>query len=165
MGLDHGISIRKRGRGKSKYKSVLDMRKCNQIHGWFLRNCIFREYDDPREWNGDYFQIFKQDIIDLYNDINYVLDNSELVDGRVQVCKIPKRFLFWTYWRAEYEPGKVIKNPKVAKEVLPTTDGFYFGRLEYDGLYYEQLEYVKKGLEKLKDIDEEEYAIYYWGWW
>lgn len=165
MGLDHAILIKKRGKGNSKFKEVVSMRKCNQIHGWFLRNVISREYEDPSQWTGEYFQVFKEDIDRLYSDICYVLDNSELVPGRVKVGERCKKFLWWTYWRGEYEPGMVIKNPKVAKKVLPTTEGFFFGKYEYDEDYYNQLVNVKKELEKLKDLDYEEYSVYYWGWW
>ena len=35
-------------------------------------------------------------------------------------------------WKDIIEPGKVVINTTVAKELLPTTCGFFFGSTDYD---------------------------------
>ena len=50
------------------------------------------------------------------------------------------------------EDGKVIANPSVAQELLPTQDGFFFGNTDYDAWY---LDDVKETAEMLKLILEE----------
>jgi len=43
--------------------------------------------------------------------------------------------------------GKIIKDPTVAQELLPTTEGFFFGGTDYDQYYYQDLVDTKKILE------------------
>ncbi len=43
----------------------------------------------------------------------------------------------------------VEKNPQMAKEILPTRPGFFFGSLQYDETYFEKLKSTKKQLKKV----------------
>jgi len=59
---------------------------------------------------------------------------------------------------------KVLKNPELAEEILPTHSGFFFGSLEYDQWYFEDLKAVEEELsEALKDRREHHYI--YHAWW
>lgn len=56
---------------------------------------------------------------------------------------------------------KVLAEPSLAEELLPTCDGFCFGSTEYDEYYFQDL---RDTIEQLKDIDPEcyyEYQVWY----
>ncbi len=59
----------------------------------------------------------------------------------------------------------VISNPNQAKEILPTTKGFFFGSQEYDEWYFEDLQYtvkvIKKVLSVIKKLDKAPNNILY----
>ncbi|MBO7615009.1 MAG: hypothetical protein J6T15_04875 [Bacilli bacterium] len=166
MGLDHGIYIKKIGKGNNKFKDVAYFRKCNQVHGWFLRNCVSREFKDPNEWCGSMVKIEKQDLESLLQDIEKVLEVSKLKKGKVIVDYDYKMILGHKYKRPVKMEGSVIKNPKTAKKLLPCCKGFFFGSYNYDDFYLDQLYDVKMQLiEILKTVDFNKYNAYYWGWW
>lgn len=61
---------------------------------------------------------------------------------------------------------KVVKNPKLASELMPTSDGFFFGSTEYDKWYFEQLEETMDGLQRIFDTtDFDTEVIEYTEWW
>lgn len=129
-------------------------RKANAIHGWFVTNVQEGE-DDCKEYYVDEDQL--QELLDT---VNKVLENSELVDGKVHTGT--------SYQNGEkieqFEDGKVIKDPTTAKELLPTTEGFFFGGTEYDEYYYQGLVDTKKIIEDaLKNESGGEY--YYQANW
>ena len=48
--------------------------------------------------------------------------------------------------------GKIVKNPQVAKKLLPTTSGFFFGSTDYDEMYLQDLEsFVKQADNIIKE--------------
>lgn len=60
----------------------------------------------------------------------------------------------------------VIKNHSEAEELLPTTQGFFFGSDEYDEGYYASLSHTVEILEKaLKETDFEKEIIFYRASW
>jgi hypothetical protein len=79
-----------------------------------------------------------------------------------------------TTWKAgdpepveQREPGKVIRNSRVAARLLPTFDGPFFGCLEYDEDYLNGVISTRDWIvSMLKDRDEGvPGAIYYSAWW
>jgi len=58
---------------------------------------------------------------------------------------------------------KVLKNENLAKKLLPTTEGFFFGQTEYDKWYFIGLKETKEILEKA--IKEKNGSIYYQSSW
>ncbi len=46
---------------------------------------------------------------------------------------------------------KILKKKSLARELLPTSEGFFFGRDDYGDYYIETLEYTVKTLSKLKE--------------
>lgn len=58
------------------------------------------------------------------------------------------------------------KDQSVARKLLPTTSGFFFGSTEYDQWYYENVKETVEQLEKcLKEIDFENEIVYYTSSW
>ena len=60
----------------------------------------------------------------------------------------------------------VLEDHSKAEELLPTTDGFFFGSTEYDDWYFGDVECVKTTFESiLEDFDPEEYILTMHCWW
>lgn len=58
---------------------------------------------------------------------------------------------------------RVIENPEVAKELLPTESGFFFGSTDYGEWYMEDIDNTIKQLEKIiKDSETENMVDYYY---
>lgn len=55
---------------------------------------------------------------------------------------------------------KVLANRKLAAELLPPAEGFFFGRYEYDDGYFEDVQYTADGLAALLEAVPEGS-----GWW
>lgn len=61
---------------------------------------------------------------------------------------------------------RVIADHSLAEEVLPTSDGFFFGDTKYDEWYFNVLTYTaEKVKEILKVIDWEVEEVDYYEWW
>ncbi len=84
---------------------IMDWRKCNQIHKWFVDN-VQNGNDDC----GSYY-VRQTQLKELLSTIK-----------------------------------KVLKNKKLAKELLPTQSGFFYGDTEYDEYYWKDLELTKEKL-------------------
>lgn len=61
---------------------------------------------------------------------------------------------------------RVIDNKELAREILPTRSGFFFGDTEYNDWYFEDIRetYVKLK-EILRTTDFNKYEILYFEWW
>jgi hypothetical protein len=97
-------------------------RKSNHIHKWFVEN-IQNGNDDCGTYEVEWEQLEE-----LLNIINQILgcgkDNKKNILAGL--------------------------NPKdIAKELLPTASGFFFGGTEYDDYYFDDLKETKEMLEKL----------------
>jgi hypothetical protein len=120
-------------------------RKANAIHQWFV--------DNVQEGNDDCksYYVSKEDLEKLLDTVNQVLQASELVEGEINAG--------YTFnekgEKVDFkERGKIIKDPSVAEELLPTTEGFFFGCTDYDEYYYQVLVDTKKILEEALKFDE-----------
>ena len=61
---------------------------------------------------------------------------------------------------------RVIKEPNLAEELLPTQSGFFFGDTEYNNFYFEDLEDTREMLKKvIKETDWENEEVFYYEWW
>lgn len=128
-------------------------RKANAIHRWFVEN-VQDGQDDCRE-----YYVSRDQLKELLDIVNTVLDASELVDGDVvNGYKIDK-----TGKHPMIEQGKVIKDPSVAEELLPTASGFFFGSTEYNQYYIEDLKLTKQIVEEA--LADEEGQYYYASSW
>lgn len=61
---------------------------------------------------------------------------------------------------------RVIDNKELAREILPTRSGCFFGNTEYNDWYFDDIRttYVKLK-EILRTIDFDKYEILYFEWW
>lgn len=105
-------------------------RKANHIHNWFVENIQDGE-DDCRYHR----EIGKADLLDLLDICEVVLASCNLIEG--EVCN------GHSYRNGVETPimehGKYVEDPKTAKELLPTTSGFFFGGTDYDEWYVESI--------------------------
>lgn len=136
----------------SLFKEVYYWRKANAIHQWFVDN-IQNGNDDCEDYRVTQKDL--QILIDTLRDVYNSLCNKEMITKKVQDGSI------------EYEI-KVFKEEdlEIAKQLLPTQEGFFFGGTEYDEYYFEQ---IKDTLNDLQILDrsfdyENNYLIYGSSW-
>ncbi|MGH2535624.1 MAG: hypothetical protein ACRDJW_25485 [Thermomicrobiales bacterium] len=119
-------------------------RKANAIHRWFVAN-VQEGVDNC----GTYY-VSREKLQHLLAVVERVLEASELVDG-----KIANGF---TFKDGKETPiladGQYIKDPGVARALLPTTDGFFFGSTDYDQYYIEDLAETRRILAEALAGDE-----------
>lgn len=115
-------------------------RKANAIHRWFVEN-VQNDVDDCR-----YYEVSKEQLEALLEICNEVLENCNLVDGRIS-----NGYTFDANGKKikQYIEGKYIEDPSVADELLPTTEGFFFGSTDYDEYY---IEYIRHTVDIIKDV-------------
>lgn len=145
---------------KYGYKTIFEQigywRKANHIHNWFVENV----QDGIDEC--DTYEVTKEQLEDLLNVCRKVLDGSKLVKGKVvngQKYENGKMVNI-------YQDGEYIEDSSVAKELLPTTSGFFFGGTEYDEWYYKDVENTISIIENvLRTTDfEHEVVMYHSSW-
>lgn len=136
----------------SLFKEVYYWRKANAIHQWFVDN-IQNGNDDCEDYRVTQKDL--QILIDTLRDVYNSLCNKEMITKKVQDGSI------------EYEI-KVFKEEdlEIAKQLLPTQEGFFFGGTQYDEYYFEQ---IKDTLNDLQILDrsfdyENNYLIYGSSW-
>jgi len=138
-------------------EEVAYWRKANAIHDWFVQNCQ-EGNDDCKEYEVSRLQL--QELLDA---CILVRDNSKLVDGNIKNGS--------TFENGKEKPiiekGKYIEDPSVAKDLLPSASGFFFGSTDYDQYYIDDINNTIKMLEAELSInygsDEPEY--YYRASW
>ena len=59
----------------------------------------------------------------------------------------------------------VLKNPKMAKKILPTRPGFFFGNLGYNEIYFETLREAKNQLKRILEENTNDDIFIYDPWW
>lgn len=132
-------------------------RKANQIHNFFVENVQCGE-DDCSYHN----ECTKEILEDLLDRCYKVLTGSIMMLGQV---KNGQQYVDGK-WVDCMEPGKVIINPEVAEELLPSCGGFFFGSTEYDEYYMKDIENTIEIIKKvLATTDFETQAIYYVSSW
>lgn len=110
-------------------ESVGYWRKANSIHKWFVENVQNGE-DDCGTY---YVDIEKME--ELLGVCKTLISGLILEDG-----KISNGYSIVGGERVEHwEDGKIIKNPELADELLPTGSGFFFGSIDYDEYYYQDI--------------------------
>lgn len=135
-------------------EEVAYWRKANAIHRWFVKKCYGGSYD---EYDGGRLYVSREDLENLRRTIIKVVAHSKLVDGKI--------YNGITYKadgtvEEEYVDGKIIENPELAQQLLPTQDGFFFGPTDYDQYYIDDLVYTKNKLDEILDYHEaDNYSI------
>jgi hypothetical protein len=131
-------------------------RKANQIHRWFVDNVQDGEDDcSKHSW------VSREQLKELSDLCKKVMKASKLVTG-----KITNGFTYENGKKVPImEKGKYIKDPTVAKELLPTSEGFFFGSTDYDEYYYNDLKETSEGIDKLLAEIPETWEFYYSSSW
>ena len=106
-------------------------RKANQIHNFFVENV--QDGEDDCSYHNE---CTKEILEDLLDKCYKVLTGSIMMIGQV---KNGQQYVDGE-WVGCMEPGKVIINPEVAEELLPSCRGFFFGSTEYDEYYMQDIE-------------------------
>lgn len=132
-------------------------RKANHIHKWFVDN-IQDGIDDCNYHR----EVTEDDLYELLNICKQVLDSCEMATGQVNNG--------YEFRNGEMvpimEPGKYVKDPSVAKKLLPSTDGFFFGGTDYDEYYVADIKYTIDTINKvLKETNFDTQMIYYVSSW
>lgn len=132
-------------------------RKANQIHNWFVEN-IQDGIDDCKYHR----EVTEEDLRELLYTCATVLNSCELVEG--QICN------GYRYENGEKVPivanGKYVKDPTIAKELLPSTSGFFFGGTDYDEYYVEDIKNTIEIINRvLETTNFDTHMIYYGSSW
>lgn len=185
MGLDMLLIKSKKVKGlsfdkifeDSDFEDVGYWRKANQIHNWFVQNVQGGEDD------CEFYEVSQSKLIELRDTCQKVIDTAIIEDGYIlayehfgddieRVKEIEKKngrdvqVVQKDGYIKVYVPGKVIKNADVVAELLPTAEGFFFGRNEYDQYYLEDIKETIDIINNvLDDTDFEEYTIAYHSSW
>ena len=139
------------------YEDIAYWRKANMIHKWFVGR-VQGGVDDC-EYHDE---VTKADLEALRDACKEVLEESVLVDG-----KIKNGYTFGGGKEVpNYVDGKKVANPKAAKRLLPTVDGFFFGGTDYDEYYINDIRYTYEVVCKiLAETDFDKQMIYYSSSW
>lgn len=130
-------------------EQVLYWRKANAIHQWFIDNCA--------DGNGDQTEMYVglDQLKELRDTCKKVLDASKLVKGKIKNGEMGTP----TGWKPIMEDGRYIEDPTIAGELLPTTDGFFFGSTDYDEYYYQDIKFTYDELNKIIEEENQEGLI------
>jgi len=131
-------------------EEVMYWRKANQVHNWFVENVQNGEDDC-----GNYY-VSREQLEELLNVCKEVLANSKLVEGEI----VNGERFEEGKWIPIKEEGKYIEDTSIAKELLPTSSGFFFGSQDYDQWYYEDIKDTVEVLEA--ELAKKSSANYYY---
>jgi len=129
-------------------------RKANEIHSWFVRN-VQEEKDDCGE-----YEVSREKLKELLELCKKVLSSCKLKEGLIRngsTIKDGKEVPI-------VEPGKFIEDSTIAKKMLPTESGFFFGSTDYDEEYYDDLKRTVEIIEKCLALPEGWYFYYHSSW-
>lgn len=111
---------------ESRNNVALYWRKANAIHAWMVAHV------QGGEDNCGLYEVEPADLMKLLGACREVLGSTKLV---------------------EYGRTQKLADPAVAKALLPTQSGFFFGSTDYDQWYWWDIEFTANKLEQLtKDL-------------
>lgn len=134
-------------------EQVAYWRKANAIHKWFVDNV--QEGNDDCESHS----VHHDQITTLVGLCEKIIKGTELISGEITTG--------FTYTKeggkvANTQKGKILKNPELAQELLPTAEGFFFGSYDYDQYYFDD---IKATADQLKPLLKEKGDYYYQSSW
>lgn len=136
-------------------ESVGYWRKANQIHNWFVQN-VQKGIDDC----GSY-DVSKEQLKELLKICKRIKKECILVPEKIkeEIEPINKPLT------NVIEPEFTMQNAKLAKRILPTSEGFFFGSTDYDGYYMEVIDSTIEIIKELFKTDTEEANYSYSSSW
>jgi hypothetical protein len=150
MGLDMYLQSNKRG-------EVMYWRKANHIHGWFERK--LNGIDNQRQHAITY-----DALEDLLMDCIRVKD-SLIAGGTIMKDTVIEKGIKNGEPYQKVEPRPHFKNTVVALELLPPTQGFFFGSDNIDEYYLQDIEETIEKLSTVLSTKEKGERFYYYAWW
>lgn len=156
MGLDMYLERMPRCENATPYDTFTEevgyWRKANQIHRWFVEH-VQGGVDDC-----DYHdEATKETLEELLDVCKRVLVSCELVNYRFDENDDQILVL---------EDVKHVKDSSIAKELLPSVSGFFFGNTEYNERYIDDIKNTIDIITKvLETTDFETQMIYYVSSW
>ena len=114
---------------ESLFEEVGYWRKANAIHRWFVEN-VQNDIDDCDRYEVDKEQLeaLLSICLEIKNSVRMerglVRNGEKFVDGE---------------WEPIMEEGEYMINSEVARDLLPTQEGFFFGGTEYDQWYMQDI--------------------------
>lgn len=126
-------------------ESVGYWRKANAIHKWFVDN-IQNGEDDCKNYYVDI-----DNLEELLNKCKEVKEKAIIKKGKVKNGRELKDGV----WVDIMVDGEYIENADEIDDILPTTDGFFFGSTDYDEYYMQDINYTIELIEKLLKEEEE----------
>ena len=127
--------------------------KANAIHNWFVEN-VQKGIDDCGK-----YAVSKDDMKNLLAVCKKVISNSNLINGVIHNGMVLTKD---KGWQNIFETGKIVENSKVAKELLPSVEGDFFGSTDYDEWYIDD---IKKTIKILETALSEDGDFYYQSSW
>ena len=134
-------------------ESVMYWRKSNQIHNWFVNN-VQSGKDDCGEYYVSVDQL--KELLEVCKNVLKQIEKSEKTKQMVEVG--------WSDGKPMMEEVEVYVSPEI-EELLPTTDGFFFGSTEYDEHYVSDIKNTITGLETILSEDNTNGELYYASSW
>ena len=119
-------------------EEVAYWRKANQIHKWFTDQ--IGDFD-----NCDEKYISIDQLEELLNTCKEIKEKVVMKKGKISTGQT----LTEDGWVDILEDGEYISNPEICEELLPTTEGFFFGSTAYDEYYMKDIEYTIETLEQI----------------
>jgi len=150
MGLDMYLQSNKRG-------EVMYWRKANHIHGWFERKLKGVKNVTKHAITYDALESLLIDCIKVKDSLiagGTTIKNT-VVEKGVKDGEIYEKV----------EPRPHFKNTQVALQLLPPTEGFFFGSSDIDEYYLKDIEETIENLTKVLSTKEKGERFYYYAWW
>lgn len=107
---------------RAKTGIVAEWRKANQIHKWFVDN-VQGGKDDC-----GYYEVEPEQLEELLEAVNEVLGSTKLVKGRICCGYTYDHNMNKVY---DMREGMVLEDTSIARRLLPTQEGFFFGSTNY----------------------------------
>ena len=153
-GLKAAINLIDDAKISSVTEQIAYWRKANAIHNWFVQN-VQDGVDDCKEYTFGVEEI--EQLVTLCKD---VLKTAKTKEGKVvngQTFKDGK-------WEDIMADGVVVTNPEEVAELLPPTEGFFFGSTDIDGYFLDDIkstiEQLEPYLAKEKDREGNDAYVY-----
>jgi hypothetical protein len=126
---------------ESLFEEVGYWRKANAIHKWFVDN-VQNGIDDCC-----YYEVTKENIQELLRRCKIIKRTSTMEKAYIENGKTFAN----DRWCPIYIEGETITNPNIAKNLLPTQEGFFFGGTNYDQWYMDDITKTIDILQKVLD--------------
>jgi hypothetical protein len=107
-------------------------RKANHIHNWFINNCTNGDDNRTRMY------VSEDELRELLAVCKKVKAASKLVKGKIKNGETMDTKT--GEWVPIMEDGHYIEDATVAKQLLPTQSGFFFGSTDYDEYYLKHVQ-------------------------